>query len=158
MPPIIGWKPSKCSPFCCQIIITAIVPPVNKKMPALELKDLLKVWNDKPMLQSLGYDNSPRFSYINNSKNPDLITKLYLDETFHDFNDIFNMKLNEYNSDLLNTVILLRYNIVLIRRRIPWDSIKRLKTVYTVSQLSVRIVTIVALVVICMWIHLHICT
>jgi hypothetical protein len=63
-------------------------------------KTYIKSYYDTPMLPILGYDKANSFSYVNKNKGMGAITKLYIDDTMHDFDDIQSMKFNEYNKDL----------------------------------------------------------
>jgi hypothetical protein len=66
----------------------------------------IKAYNDAPTLSPLGNDKTGKFIFINGSKSNAFITKVYSDDTLHDFDDIYSMKINEYNEDLLNAHVL----------------------------------------------------
>jgi hypothetical protein len=71
----------------------------------------VKAYNDAPILPPLGNDKTGKFTFVNSNKSNAYITKLYSDDTLHDFDDLFNMKNNEYNEDLLkaHTLTLVCY-------------------------------------------------
>jgi hypothetical protein len=66
----------------------------------------MKAYNEAPVLSPLGNDKEGKFVFINGSKSNAYITKLYSDDTLHDFDDIYSMKINEYNEDLLKAHVL----------------------------------------------------
>ena len=66
----------------------------------------VKAYNDVPILTPLGSDKTGKFVFVNGNKSSAYITKLYSDDTLHDFDDLFSMKNNEYNEDLLKAQTL----------------------------------------------------
>jgi len=80
----------------------------------------MKTYIDKPNLSPLGYDNTSKFTFVNTSKN-DNFTKIYMEETLHDPDDIFNMVNNEHNKDLQQAhhlTMVCNPNITLLAGRI----------------------------------------
>ncbi|MEI6423975.1 MAG: hypothetical protein WCP55_17295 [Lentisphaerota bacterium] len=61
----------------------------------------VKGYADTPQLNVLGYDKENKVTYVNQNRSSN-VSKIYIDDTFHDFDDIISMKVNEYNADLLS--------------------------------------------------------
>jgi hypothetical protein len=67
---------------------------------------ITKLATDFPVLQFLGYNTSNRFTFIDKDVVPTLTTKTYMDDSFHDYEDIFSEVLNEYYKALADNQMM----------------------------------------------------